>query len=129
MMIAKHKSNLESVLASPIEEQAPTRPVLKKAATSVMPWRRKRKGETMSMLLDSGFFPVQEFIYEKNDSSPSTTSPSKRKQLALSILVKDLPTERPSSILMTPTNFLPTRIIGLEEVNSQQPASINGSAS
>ncbi|CAD0049451.1 unnamed protein product [Aureobasidium pullulans] len=45
------------------------------------------------------------FIYEKNDSSPSTTSPSKRKQLALSILVKDLPTERPSSILMTPTNF------------------------
>ncbi|THZ65966.1 hypothetical protein D6C85_08273 [Aureobasidium pullulans] len=113
MMIAKHKSNLESVLASPIEEQAPTRPVLKKAATSVMPWRRKRKGETMSMLLDSGFFPVQEFIYEKNDSSPSTTSPSKRKQLALSILVKDLPTERPSSILMTPTNFYQQGSLGL----------------
>ncbi|KAG2168702.1 hypothetical protein JADG_008441 [Aureobasidium aubasidani] len=78
-----------------------------------MPWRRKRKGETMSMLLDSGFFPVQEFIYERNDSSPSTTSPSKRKQLALSILVKDLPTERPSSILMTPTNFYQQGSLGL----------------
>ena len=106
-MLAKHKSNLESVLASPIEEQAPARPALQKAATSVMPWRKQKRGETMSMLLDSGFFPVQEFIYEKNDSPPSsaTRSPSKRNQLALNILVKDLPTERPSSILNTPTNF------------------------
>ncbi|KAI4723211.1 hypothetical protein E4T48_00469 [Aureobasidium sp. EXF-10727] len=105
-MMAKHKSNLESVLASPVEEQAPVRPVLKKAATSVMPWRKKMRGETMSMLLDSGFFPVQEFIYEKNETSPSATrSPSKRNQLALNILVKDLPIERPSSIVSTPTNF------------------------
>lgn len=106
-MLAKHKSNLESVLASPVEEQAPARPVLRKAATSVMPWRKQKRGETMSMLLDSGFFPVQEFIYEKNDTPPSsaTRSPSKRNQLALNILVKDLPTERPSSILNTPTNF------------------------
>ncbi|KAI4766522.1 hypothetical protein E4T52_01189 [Aureobasidium sp. EXF-3400] len=106
-MLAKHKSNLESVLASPIEEQAPVKPVLRKAATSVMPWRKRARGETMSMLLDSGFFPVQEFIYEKNDTPPSsaTRSPSKRNQLALNILVKDLPTDRPSSIVNTPTNF------------------------
>ncbi|KAG9594647.1 hypothetical protein KCU77_g4302, partial [Aureobasidium melanogenum] len=105
-MMAKHKSNLESVLASPIEEQIPVKPVLKKAS-SVMPWRKKARGETMSMLLESGFFPVQEFIYEKKETSPSTTtrSPSKRNQLALNILVKDLPTDRPSSILNTPTNF------------------------
>jgi hypothetical protein len=106
-MLAKHKSNLESVLASPIEEQAPAKPVLRKAATSVMPWRKRARGETMSMLLDSGFFPVQEFIYEKNETPPSsaTRSPSKRNQLALNILVKDLPKDRPSSILNTPTNF------------------------
>lgn len=105
-MMAKHKSNLESVLASPIEEQAPVRPVLKKAATSVMPWRKKARGETMSMLLESGFFPVQEFIYEKSEISSTTTrSPSKRNQHALNILVKDLPTDRPSSIINTPTNF------------------------
>ncbi|KAH0371939.1 hypothetical protein KCU65_g1605, partial [Aureobasidium melanogenum] len=106
-MMAKHKSNLESVLASPIEEQTPVKPVLKKAATSAMPWRKKARGETMSMLLESGFFPVQEFIYEKNETPPSTTtrSPSKRNQLALNILVKDLPADRPSSILNTPTNF------------------------
>ncbi|KAI5249873.1 hypothetical protein E4T43_00522 [Aureobasidium subglaciale] len=106
MMIAKHKSNLESVLASPIEGQVPARPVLKKAVTNVMPWRKKARGETMSMLLDSGFFPIQEFIYEKNESPQSATrSPSKRNQLALNILVKDLPSDRPSSIVSTPTNF------------------------
>ncbi|KAH0151598.1 hypothetical protein KCU67_g10191, partial [Aureobasidium melanogenum] len=114
-MMAKHKSNLESVLASPIEEQIPVKPVLKKATTSVMPWRKKARGETMSMLLESGFFPVQEFIYEKNETSPSTTtrSPSKRNQLALNILVKDLPTDRPSSILNTPTNFYQQGHLGL----------------
>ncbi|KAH0286281.1 hypothetical protein M436DRAFT_86260 [Aureobasidium namibiae CBS 147.97] len=114
-MLARHKSNLESVLASPVEEQTPARPVLRKAATSVMPWRKKKRGETMSMLLDSGFFPVQEFIYEKNDTPPSsaTRSPSKRNQLALNILVKDLPTERPSSILNTPTNFYQSGRISL----------------
>jgi hypothetical protein len=106
-MLAKHKSNLESVLASPIEEQTPVKPVLRKAATSVMPWRKRARGETMSMLLDSGFFPVQEFIYEKNGTPPSSAarSPSKRNQLALNILVKNLPKDRPSSILNTPTNF------------------------
>ncbi|KAI5212422.1 hypothetical protein AUEXF2481DRAFT_252778 [Aureobasidium subglaciale EXF-2481] len=106
MMMAKHKSNLESVLASPIEEQLPARPVLKKATTSGMPWRKKARGETMSMLLDSGFFPIQEFIYEKNESPQlATRSPNKRNQLALNILVKDLPSDRPSSIVSTPTNF------------------------
>ncbi|KAI4846832.1 hypothetical protein E4T44_04846 [Aureobasidium sp. EXF-8845] len=106
-MLAKHKSNLESVLASPVEEQTPVRPVLRKTTTNVMPWRKRARGETMSMLLDSGFFPVQEFIYEKNDTPPSsaTRSPSKRNQLASNILVKDFPTERPSSIVNTPTNF------------------------
>jgi hypothetical protein len=106
-MLAKHKSNLESVFASPIEEQTPVKPVLRKTTTSVMPWRKRARGETMSMLLDSGFFPVQEFIYEKNESPPvsATRNRSKRNQLALNILVKDLPTERPSSIVNTPTNF------------------------
>ncbi|CAD0096996.1 unnamed protein product [Aureobasidium mustum] len=131
-MMAKHKSNLESVLASPIEEQAPVKPVLKKATTSVMPWRKKMRGETMSMLLDSGFFPVQEFIYEKNETSPSMTttrSPSKRNQLALNILVKDLPTERPSSILNTPTNFLSTRAFKFEkEIDAKQSSSFTGHA-
>ncbi|KAK8213441.1 hypothetical protein M8818_002742 [Zalaria obscura] len=32
-----------------------------------MPWRRRRKGETMSMLVDAGFFPVQELIYAPGD--------------------------------------------------------------
>ncbi|KAI5209041.1 hypothetical protein E4T39_01046 [Aureobasidium subglaciale] len=106
MMMAKHKSDLFSVLASPIDEQAPARPVLKKATTSVMPWRKKIRGETMSMLLDSGFFPIQEFIYEKSEYPQSATrSRSKRNQLALNVLIKDLPSERPSSIVSTPTNF------------------------
>jgi hypothetical protein len=106
-MLAKHKSNLESVLAYPVEEQTPIKPVIHKTTTSVMPWRKRARGETMSMLLDSGFFPVREFIYEKNESPPpsATRSPSKRNQLALNILVKDLPTERPCSIVNTPTNF------------------------
>ncbi|KAK6000129.1 hypothetical protein QM012_004117 [Aureobasidium pullulans] len=113
-MTARHKSNLESVLASPIDEQTPSKPVLKKASTSVMPWRKKMRGETMSMLLDSGFFPVQEFIYEKNETSPSTTrSLSKRNQLALNILVKNLPTGRPSSILNTSTNFYQQKDLSL----------------
>jgi hypothetical protein len=40
-MLAKHKSNLESVLASPIEDQTPVKPVLRKTTTSVMPWRKR----------------------------------------------------------------------------------------
>lgn len=104
MIMARHRSNLESVLASPIEEKTPS-PVLKKATTSVMPWRKKPKGETMSMLIDSGFFPVQEYIYKKDEYPSSASSPSKRNQLALNILVKDLPLDRPSSILKTPTEF------------------------
>jgi hypothetical protein len=111
-IMARRKSDLESIVASPVEEQA-LKPALRKTTSSVMPWRRKARGETMSMLLDSGFFPVSEYIYNPNETSPSTKSTSKRNQLALNILVKDLPTERPSSIVSTPTNFYQQGFSGL----------------
>lgn len=72
-----------------------------KPANSVLPWRRKKRGETMSMLLDAGFFPVNEYIY--NEKQRPGRHPSKKGK-ALSILVSDLPSS-PLSIVGTPTEF------------------------
>ncbi|KAF1348517.1 hypothetical protein BDV97DRAFT_369789 [Delphinella strobiligena] len=97
--------------ASPL---SPTVPAVRKPTTSVLPWRRRKRGETMSMLLDAGFFPVNEYIYNPSPSStptsadkktPSTLRTKKRK-LALSILVKDMPpNSSPLSIVGTPKEF------------------------
>lgn len=102
-ILARHKSGSSESCDPSFDDQA-SKPVLRKAATSVMPWRKKARGETMSMLIDSGFFPVREFIYDMGSPSPVGRA-SKRGQLALSILIKELPAERPSSIIKTPTQF------------------------
>lgn len=65
-----------------------------------MPWRRRRKGETMSMLVDAGFFPVQELIYAPGDDLQERT----HIRLDLSDLTKALP-PTPSSITGTPTEY------------------------
>ncbi|KAK4507879.1 hypothetical protein PRZ48_001614 [Zasmidium cellare] len=68
-------------------------------------WKKRRKGETMSMLLDAGFFPVEEIIYGKNKKPkrpPSELSFRINLPPRLSFIEKDLPTT-PSSITTTPT--------------------------
>lgn len=98
----------------PLSPLSPTIPTHRKPTTSVLPWRRRKRGETMSMLLDAGFFPVNEYIYNPSPSSTPTSagkkSPStprtKKGKLALGILVKDMPvTSSPLSIVGTPKEF------------------------
>lgn len=67
-----------------------------------MPWRRKRKGETMSMLIDDGFFPVQELIYKNR--RPTSANFRLSGPSPLSLIFKDLPTT-PTSIVGTPTEM------------------------
>ncbi|KAK5003719.1 hypothetical protein LTR28_009824, partial [Elasticomyces elasticus] len=57
-------------------------------------WRRRRKGETMSMLIEAGFFPVQELIYA------NTQNGSMHLDIA-ETTDKDLP-PTPGSISSTP---------------------------
>ncbi|KAF2172463.1 hypothetical protein M409DRAFT_50158 [Zasmidium cellare ATCC 36951] len=73
-------------------------------------WKKRRKGETMSMLLDAGFFPVEEIIYGKNKKPkrpPSELSFRINLPPRLSFIEKDLPTT-PSSITTTPTELYNT---------------------
>lgn len=92
--------------------KSPGLPVQKQSPTSVLPWRRKRRGETMSMLLESGFFPVEEYIYkdekekEKEKSpTPVRRSRTKKKSLALDVSVRNISSGPTSSIIGTPTEF------------------------
>ncbi|KAK4961337.1 hypothetical protein LTR10_001827 [Elasticomyces elasticus] len=70
-------------------------------ATAGEPWKRRRKGETMSMLLDAGFFPDEETKRHKKNLNASTHA---RLPLPLSLQDKDLPTT-PNSITSTPTEM------------------------
>ncbi|KAK5681170.1 hypothetical protein LTS10_006932 [Elasticomyces elasticus] len=70
-------------------------------ATAEEPWKRRRKGETMSMLLDAGFFPDEETKTHKKNLNISTHA---RLPLPLSLQDKDLPTT-PNSITSTPTEM------------------------
>lgn len=71
----------------------------------------RKKGETMSMLLDAGFFPVEEIIYGKGKKKPSRPPLewSFRINLSprLSFIEKDLP-QTPSSMSTTPTEVYQT---------------------
>lgn len=69
--------------------------------------RKIRKGETMSMLLDSGFFPVEELIYS-GESTPSKLRTSQMYRInlppRLSFFGGDLPNS-PFSLQPTPTEM------------------------
>ena len=65
------------------------------------PWKRRRKGETLSMLLETGFFPAPPAL--DNKVTPTVNVRTKLPP-ALSVLDKDLP-ETPTSILATPTEM------------------------
>ncbi|KAF7196478.1 hypothetical protein HII31_02206 [Pseudocercospora fuligena] len=66
--------------------------------------RRRKKGETMSMLLDTGFFPVKELIYGNGKATKMRESAMYRINLPprLSFLENDLP-QTPSTRGHTPT--------------------------
>ena len=64
-------------------------------------WKRRQKGETMSMLLNDGFFPVQTYLYSNKNPNISVRVPFPP---PLSLLNKDLP-DTPSSIVPTPTEM------------------------
>ncbi|KAL1305726.1 hypothetical protein AAFC00_007312 [Neodothiora populina] len=98
----KQKSTNISV-SVPDSPDQPKQNIQGRPAPSFLPWRRKRKGETMSMLLDAGFFPVNEYIYNKDAGNPQKGHMSKKRK-ALSIMIKDLPAS-PFSIVGTPTGF------------------------
>lgn len=67
-----------------------------------MPWKRRRKGETMSMLLETGFFPIKELtLHNKNVPNVNIHV---RLPPPLSLVDKDLP-GTPNSILPTPTEL------------------------
>ena len=72
------------------------------------PSKRKKKGETMSMLLDTGFFPIEEIIYGTGMKERRPTSRDYRINLPprLSFLNGSLPTA-PGSNPLTPTEFTP----------------------
>lgn len=104
-------SNMEQMKAS-----APSRPprratdsALHSRPTPLPPsvgdelsWKRRQKGETMSMLLNDGFFPVQEYIYSNKNPNISIKVPFPTPPLTL--LHTDLP-DTPSSIVPTPTEL------------------------
>ncbi|KAK5127140.1 hypothetical protein LTR85_008500 [Meristemomyces frigidus] len=69
---------------------------------SQLPWKRRRKGETMSMLLDSGFFPGGMLTVETKNLSNRTVHI--KLPPPLSLIDKDLP-DTPNSILQTPTEL------------------------
>ncbi|KXT07435.1 hypothetical protein AC578_542 [Pseudocercospora eumusae] len=68
--------------------------------------RRKKKGETMSMLLDTGFFPVKELIYGNGKATKMRESAMYRINLPprLSFLEGDLP-QTPSTRGHTPSEL------------------------
>ncbi|TKA69219.1 hypothetical protein B0A55_07736 [Friedmanniomyces simplex] len=72
------------------------------ASDEQTPWKRRRKGETMSMLLDAGFFPSEDAIV-RNKKNPNI-SIHVRLPLPLSLVDKDLP-DTPNSITSTPTEL------------------------
>lgn len=65
--------------------------------------KRRQKGETMSMLLNDGFFPVQEYIYSHKNPNISVSVPVSFPP-PLSLLDKELP-DTPGSIVPTPTEL------------------------
>lgn len=71
------------------------------ASANELSWKRRHKGETMSMLLNDGFFPVQEYIYNHKNPNISVRVPFPP---PLNLLHKDLP-DTPSSIVPTPTEL------------------------
>ncbi|KAI7469078.1 hypothetical protein KC351_g13295 [Hortaea werneckii] len=84
-----------------IDESAEATPASSEAQ---LPWKRRRKGETISMLLDAGFFPEKRLTADKLDASrrlhvelPSRLAP----------IDKELP-DTPDSILPTPTELYQT---------------------
>ena len=66
-----------------------------------LPWKRRRKGETMSMLLETGFFPAESLFYNK--SNPDVNIRVKLPP-PISLLNKELP-DTPTSIMATPTEM------------------------
>ncbi|KAI7575081.1 hypothetical protein D0869_03935 [Hortaea werneckii] len=69
-----------------------------------LPWKRRRKGETISMLLDAGFFPEKRLTTDKLDTSKilHVDLPPR-----LAPIDKELP-DTPDSILPTPTELYQT---------------------
>ncbi|MBE7158278.1 MAG: hypothetical protein INR62_07560, partial [Rhodospirillales bacterium] len=73
--------------------------------------KRRQKGETMSMLLKDGFFPVQEYIYSHKNPNISVSVPVSFPP-PLSLLDTELP-DTPGSIVPTPTELYqvpPTKV-------------------
>ena len=68
-----------------------------------LPWRRRKKGETMSMLIQSGFFSEAFLVKESNPSQ----NLSVKIPPPLALLDKDLPAT-PTSIMATPTSIMAT---------------------
>ncbi|KAI7365923.1 hypothetical protein KC354_g4545 [Hortaea werneckii] len=84
-----------------LDESAEATPASSEAQ---LPWKRRRKGETISMLLDAGFFPEKKLTADKLDASrilhvelPPRLAP----------IDKELP-DTPDSILPTPTELYQT---------------------
>ncbi|TKA31729.1 hypothetical protein B0A50_01807 [Salinomyces thailandicus] len=69
-----------------------------------LPWKRRRKGETISMLLDSGFFPVKQLTVGKGDSTRTVLI---KRPPPLALIDRDLP-DTPGSIMSTPTELYQT---------------------
>lgn len=73
--------------------------------------KRKRKGETMSMLVNEGFFPVAEMVYGNVNRRNKRPSPDIGFRLnlppRLSFIDKDLP-ETPNSVQSTPIEVYQT---------------------
>lgn len=72
-----------------------------------MAFKRKKKGETMSMLLESGFFPIEEIIYgraKRYNKENALANIRINLPPRLSFSEADLP-PTPGSVVATPTEF------------------------
>lgn len=95
------------ILGPPMPSRRATDSELQTVSETVQPsieelsWKRRQAGETMSMLLNDGFFPAQEYMYSMKNPNISVQVPFPP---PLSLLNKELP-DTPSSIVPTPTEL------------------------
>jgi len=71
-----------------------------------LPWKRRRKGETISMLFDAGFFPLKELTVNTKDDPIRMVHV--KVPPPLSLIDKELP-DTPDSVLPTPTELYQAR--------------------
>lgn len=106
--LSKRRAEIGPAEAEALSPTSPGLPAPVQRKATILPWRGNRKGETMSMLLDSGFFPVEEYIYKEEKEKKLGTKSSKsssKGRLALKVLTEHETSSRPSSITGTPTEF------------------------